>query len=90
MSDKSKYVNRKGKRGGESMSRRPSMSRKVVLNRYHKLSTNEFHQHNKCPAGENSWCSWQRAKSTNTLQDFSHKNPLPETVFKAIKPIYKD
>ncbi|KYN13186.1 hypothetical protein ALC57_14630 [Trachymyrmex cornetzi] len=57
---------------------------------YHKISTNEKPQHDKCPVGENSWCLWQKSKASNTLHNFSHKTALPDTVFNAIKPIYDE
>lgn len=30
---------------------------------YHYSSTDQLPQHSKCPAGEDSWCEWQRAVS---------------------------
>lgn len=29
---------------------------------YHKISTDEKPQHDKCPSGEDRWCSYQKAK----------------------------
>lgn len=56
----------------------------------HKLSTDAQPQHEKCPEGEQSWCSWQRAKAANTLHEYVHKPPLHLDVFAAIKPVYED
>lgn len=56
----------------------------------HKLSTDAKPQHDKCPIGEDSWCSWQRAKATNTLAEYKHKPALPIQVYEAIKPIYEE
>nr|XP_012230478.1 PREDICTED: uncharacterized protein LOC105676856 [Linepithema humile] len=56
---------------------------------YHKLSTDEKPQHDKCPSGEDSWCSWQKAKAENKLHEYKHKPALPDEVFEAIKPIYE-
>lgn len=56
----------------------------------HKLSTDAKPQHDKCPIGEDSWCSWQRAKATNTLAEYNHKPPLPIQVYEAIQPIYEE
>ena len=56
----------------------------------HKLSTDARPQHDKCPIGEDSWCSWQRAKATNTLPEYKHKPALPIQVYEAIKPIYEE
>ncbi|XP_071569569.1 uncharacterized protein [Temnothorax nylanderi] len=57
---------------------------------YHKISTDEEQQHERCPPGEDSWCSWQRMKAANTLEEHHHKPPLSPEVFEAIKPIYVD
>ena len=57
---------------------------------YHKISSDEKPQHDKCPSGVDSWCSWQRAKALGSLTSYTHKPPMPEVVFKTIKPIYKD
>ena len=57
------------------------MKKEIWSTLYHKLSTNENPQHSKCPAGENSWCSGQKARATNTLSTFSHKPALSKTVF---------
>lgn len=57
---------------------------------YHKISTDENPQHEQCPPGEDSWCSWQRMNATNTLEEHHHKIPISEEVFKAIKPIYEE
>lgn len=56
----------------------------------HKLSTDDKPQHDKCPIGEDSWCSWQRAKATNTLAEYEHKPALAIEVYEAIKPIYEE
>ncbi|KYM97005.1 hypothetical protein ALC62_12318 [Cyphomyrmex costatus] len=55
---------------------------------YHKISTDE--QHNKCPVGIDSWCSWQQSKALGTLSSYQHKPAMHKDVFEAIKPIYKD
>ncbi|XP_018302353.1 uncharacterized protein, partial [Mycetomoellerius zeteki] len=55
----------------------------------HKMSTDENPQHDRCPKGEDSWCSWQRAKATNTLDEYQHNSPMRAEVFEAIKPIYE-
>lgn len=56
---------------------------------FHKMSTDENPQHDHCPTGENSWCSWQRAKCENALAGYTHKPPMREEVFEAIKPVYE-
>lgn len=57
----------------------------------HYKSTNEDPQHDKCPAGADSWCEYQKALATTGVQDFEHKyEPFPNEVIKAIEPIYQD
>lgn len=55
----------------------------------HKMSTDENPQHDRCPAGEDSWCSWQKAKAANTLDEYKHNPPMETEVFETIKPIYE-
>ncbi|XP_029161124.1 uncharacterized protein LOC114932878 [Nylanderia fulva] len=67
-----------------------NMRREIWATLYHKLSTDEKPQHDKCPPGKDSWCKWQLAKATNKLAEFKHKPALPQMVFDAIKPIYEE
>ena len=57
---------------------------------FHKLSTDENPQHHHCPVGEDSWCTWQKAKATNNLDNYKHKQPLLQEVYDAIKPVYEE
>lgn len=66
------------------------MKKEIWATLYHKLSTDEKSQHDKCPSGADSWCTWQKAKATNTLDFYRHKQPLNIEVFEAIKPIYEE
>ena len=43
-----------------------------------------------CPTGADSCCKYQKAAATMGLADFKHKDPLPQDVLEAIKPIYED
>lgn len=57
----------------------------------HYNSTDKKPQHDKCPSGPESWCSWQRASAMNSLSSFQHDyDPLPSDVSSAIKPIYEE
>ena len=48
-------------------------------------------QHAKCPQGEDSWCSYQRAAAKGSVKKFKHDyQPLPEDVLSVIKSIYQD
>ena len=58
---------------------------------HHYCSTDKNSQHEKCPIGPDSWCSWQRAAAALELSDFHHDyESLPEDVVEAIRPIYTD
>lgn len=41
---------------------------------YHKLSTDNNPLHDKCPIGEDSWCTWQKAKATNSMGHYQHQH----------------
>lgn len=66
------------------------MRKEIWATLYHKLSTDDKPQHDNCPTGEDSWCTWQEAKATNTLGSYTHKPVLNDDVYKAIKPIYEE
>lgn len=55
----------------------------------HKISTNDKPQHHLCPSGEDSWCTWQKAKASGSLKNYNHASPLSTDVQDAIKPIYE-
>ncbi|XP_029168072.1 uncharacterized protein LOC114938336 [Nylanderia fulva] len=65
------------------------MRNEIYATLFHKISTDEKPQHEKCPSGENSWCSWQKAQAIGNV-DYKHKPPLSTSVFEAILPIYKE
>lgn len=67
-----------------------NMRKEIYATLYHKMSTDENPQHDRCPEGEDSWCSWQRAKASHTLELYTHKPAMPMQVFDAVQPIYKD
>ncbi|XP_036148684.1 uncharacterized protein LOC118647819 [Monomorium pharaonis] len=56
----------------------------------HKCSTDNNPQHDNCPPGPNSWCTWQVAKANNKLTEYVHKPALHQDVIKAITPIYEE
>lgn len=66
------------------------MKKEIWATLYHKISTDEKPQHQYCPIGENSWCTWQKAKASNKLSDYTHKLPFEDEVLNVVKPIYKD
>ena len=55
---------------------------------HHKCSTDTAPQHDYCPTGADSWCSWRRAEAKGTLDNYIHHPPLTELVQKIVKPIY--
>lgn len=56
----------------------------------HKSSTDEEPHHKDCPSGLDSWCTYQVAKATNSLEKYIHKPPLHADVLTAITPIYEE
>ncbi|XP_076621601.1 uncharacterized protein LOC143342005 [Colletes latitarsis] len=56
---------------------------------YHKISTDRNPQHEKCPIGKDSWCSWQKAKAHESLENYTHSDPISEDVQQAIRPVYE-
>ncbi|XP_057339915.1 uncharacterized protein LOC130677250 isoform X1 [Microplitis mediator] len=68
-----------------------NMKSAIMATFYHYGSSDEKPNHDMCPKGEESWCSYQRAEARGELDTFSHDySPLPSDVLKAIKPIYED
>ncbi|XP_076248018.1 uncharacterized protein LOC143187664 [Calliopsis andreniformis] len=66
-----------------------AMRNAILATYYHKCSTDESPQHNYCPVGETSWCSWQRATAKSILHEYRHKTPLQKDVQVAIYPVYE-
>jgi len=60
------------------------MKEAIMATLYHKYSSDTHPQHQFCPVGEDSWCSWQKAKATENLANYKHKPTLADDVFKAI------
>ena len=66
------------------------MRKEIYAALYHKIATDEKPQHDRCPVGENPWCSWQKAKASHTLDIYTHKPTIPMQVFDAVQKIYVD
>ena len=42
-----------------------------------------------CPEGENSWCSYNKAKAGNELDEYKHGfDPIPQAIIQLLKPVY--
>ena len=56
----------------------------------HLSSTDAFPKHQQCPAGEKSWCFWQRANAKNEKPN-AHKDheTIPPDVGKKLVPIFQ-
>ena len=67
-----------------------NMRKEIYATLCHKLSTDEKPQHDRCPVGGNSWCSWQKAKASYTLDIYTHKPAMPMKVFNAVQNIQED
>lgn len=66
-----------------------NMKKDIMATFYHMSSTNENPRHEYCPPGADSWCKWQKNKTTGT-NTFQHPPPLDLRVQKHILPIYED
>lgn len=67
------------------------MRRAILASPYHCGSTDDIPNHDFCPAGEKSWCFWQRAIATNT-EPKSHSEMsliLRQQVLDYIMPVYE-
>lgn len=56
----------------------------------HYKSTDNEPMHHFCPDGDKSWCDYQRAKFTNSVASYKHKNVVPIPVMDEIKPIFAE
>ena len=56
----------------------------------HKSSTDTNPQHDSCPPGDDSWCTWQKAKAQGKLAQYSHEPALSDDVLSGITPVYQD
>lgn len=77
-----------GKAIRDNTSSLDAMRKAVWAINFHKLSTDKNPQHGLCPAGESSWCGYNRSIALGTPEAYQHKNSLPETV-KCIKPVFQ-
>lgn len=68
------------------------MKTAIYATLFHNISTDKKPQHNKCPAGADSWCFYQSALANNKIPD-SHakhvKTPINEAHLAKILPIYQ-
>ena len=56
---------------------------------HHMTSTDDRLVHHMCPEGENSWCSYNKAKAGNKLDEYKHGfDPIPQAIVQLLKPIY--
>ena len=56
---------------------------------HHMTSTDDRPVHHMCPEGENSWCSYNKVKAGNKLDEYKHGfDPIPQAIVQLLKPIY--
>ena len=56
---------------------------------HHMTSTDDRPVHHMSPEGENSWCSYNKAKARNELDDYKHGfDAIPQAIVQLLKPIY--
>ena len=55
---------------------------------HHMTSTDDRLVHHMCPEGGNSWCSYNKAKVGNKLDEYKHGfDPIPHAIVQLLKPI---
>ena len=51
-------------------------------------STDDRPVHHMCPEGKNSWCSYNKAKAGNKLDEYKHGfDTIPQAIVQLLKPI---
>ena len=56
---------------------------------HHMTSTDDQPVHHIFPKCENSWCSYNKAKAGNELDEYKHGfDPIPQAIIQLLKPIY--
>ena len=61
-------------------------STKAILKHY--SSTLEKPQHDDCPTGKKSWCSFQRDVANKEHTHRPTKNPFPPAIFEVMQPVF--
>lgn len=57
---------------------------------HHKRATDANPSHDFCPKGETSWCKYQKAVFSNTVDNFHHKHSIPTAIMDCMKDIFKN
>ena len=65
-----------------------AMSKAVKASLKHYCSTREKPQHDDCPPGPKSWCSYQRDLANGTTEHREIKDPIPEAIQSLMTPIF--
>ena len=63
------------------------MTKAIWASVCHRASTDAKPRHEFCPPGQDSWCKWQQREAGVDVV-VEHNDPIPDAVFRAIKPIY--
>ena len=66
-----------------------AMSKAVLASLKHYCSTVENPQHEDCPPGQTSWCSYQRNLATGSVTYKQVKSPLAPCIQKIVQPIFE-
>ena len=73
-------------RDNEGDAKAMAQATRAILKHY--SSTPENPQHDDCPKGSSSWCSYQRDISSRQRTHKPIKNPLPPAVVEVIQPLF--
>ena len=66
------------------------MKNAIMATLFHKCSSDKNPQHQFCPKGMNSWCSWQIAKVEKKLNNYKHKESSLLSLQNILLPIYTE
>lgn len=66
-----------------------AMSEATMAILYHYSSTSEDPQHDHCPEGVTSWCSWQRDQATGGTDHRPIQNPFTPAMVDVLKPTFE-
>lgn len=57
---------------------------------FHTRSSDSEPLHSFCPTGNESWCRYNKAIASGIVEQFVHKNILPNSTMDVMKPIFND
>ena len=66
------------------------MKKCIYASLFHNSKLDEKKRHQFCPPTKESWCTWQKEKAERGATEFIPKLSIPQAIFDAILPIYRE